>query len=367
MEFFDRKEEVLDVQLTQYGKYLLSIGKLNPSYYAFFDSDIDYDSQYRGDPPAPGNTPGPSENQKDTEDRLKETPRIKAIHSLDTVDKSSIQIEVPVQIEINIPNSILDQEAGAPPINETIVETVFEKQSVNVNLLTPESSNEFLSQTYGDIPYKYVPPEKQNVLGLELPLGTSDYNSQYYPAFELVFGKSKIKDSIYYDDHKFGVFRIPQIEVEVTFETTVGTATDKADFSIKEVVSIKDSNEPANYNYTKVSEDGTYIKVEEDYIYINLKELNSLEDKENFVIEVYEVENPDTSDEVLHPLRFSGEYMNDLYSDYLYDKTNNSLEAGNKFVEYFFKLTVDDEIKSAPEAGKISVPLPTNDFDVCED
>ena len=205
MEFFNRKEEVLDVQLTQYGKYLLSIGKLNPSYYAFFDSDIDYDSQYQGDPPAPGNTPGPSENQKDTEDRLKETPRIKAIHSLDTVEKSSIQMEVPVQIEIP-KHSILDILAGADA-SETIVETVMETQDINVNLLTPESSNEFLSQTYGDIPYKYVPPEKQNVLGLELPLGTSDYNSQYYPAFELAFGKSKIKDSIYYDDHKFGVFK----------------------------------------------------------------------------------------------------------------------------------------------------------------
>ncbi len=366
MEFFDRKEEVLDVQLTQYGKYLLSIGKLNPSYYAFFDSDIDYDTQYQGDPPAPGNTPGPSENQKDTEDRLKETPRIKIIHSLDTVEKTSTQIQVPIQIEKKIPNSLLDQEAGAPPY-ETIVETVMETQEIDINLMTYESYNEFLSETYGDIPYKYVPPEKQNILGLELPLGTSDYNSKYYPAFDLTLGKGKIKSSIYYDDHKFGIFRIPQIEVEVTFETSVGEAGDKNEFSIKDVVSIKDSTEPAEYNYTKVSEDGTYIKVEEDYIYINLRELNSIEGKQNFTIEVYEVENPDTDSEILHPLKFSGEYLNDLYADYLYDKTNNSLQVSDKFVEYFFKVTVDDEIQSAPEPGKISVPLPNNDFDVCED
>jgi len=30
MEFFNKKEEVLDVELTEYGKYLLAIGQLNP-------------------------------------------------------------------------------------------------------------------------------------------------------------------------------------------------------------------------------------------------------------------------------------------------------------------------------------------------
>ena len=46
MEFFNQKEEVLELQLTEYGKYLLSQGALDPSYYAFFDDDILYDSAY---------------------------------------------------------------------------------------------------------------------------------------------------------------------------------------------------------------------------------------------------------------------------------------------------------------------------------
>ena len=46
MTFFNKKEEVIDIQLTQYGKYLLSIGKLEPVYYAFFDDNILYDSNY---------------------------------------------------------------------------------------------------------------------------------------------------------------------------------------------------------------------------------------------------------------------------------------------------------------------------------
>ena len=43
MSFFNKKEDVIDLQLTQYGKYLLSQGKLKPVYYAFFDDDILYD------------------------------------------------------------------------------------------------------------------------------------------------------------------------------------------------------------------------------------------------------------------------------------------------------------------------------------
>jgi hypothetical protein len=65
--FLNRKEEVLDIQLTPYGRYLLSLGEWNPSFYAFFDDDIAYDSEY-------GNHP---EDQNDVETRIKEnTPRL---------------------------------------------------------------------------------------------------------------------------------------------------------------------------------------------------------------------------------------------------------------------------------------------------
>ena len=66
--FFDRKEDVIDLELTQYGKYLLSKGKMKPAYYAFYDDDILYDSDYTGI----------SEEQNRTEDRIRlETPRPK--------------------------------------------------------------------------------------------------------------------------------------------------------------------------------------------------------------------------------------------------------------------------------------------------
>ena len=68
MEFFNKKEEVLNVELTEYGEYLLAIGKLNPTYYAFFDDDIIYDSSYAG---------FTDEEQNAIQDRIEQTPRAK--------------------------------------------------------------------------------------------------------------------------------------------------------------------------------------------------------------------------------------------------------------------------------------------------
>ena len=49
MSFFDQKEDVLQVEMTPYGKYLYSIGKFSPAYYSFHDNDIIYDISYADD------------------------------------------------------------------------------------------------------------------------------------------------------------------------------------------------------------------------------------------------------------------------------------------------------------------------------
>ena len=47
-KFLDKKEQVIDFQLTPYGKHRLSVGQLKPTYYAFFDTGVTYDSEYAG-------------------------------------------------------------------------------------------------------------------------------------------------------------------------------------------------------------------------------------------------------------------------------------------------------------------------------
>lgn len=67
MTFFNTKEEVIDIELTPYGKYLLSKGEFAPEYYEFYDDDVLYDSQYGGF----------QESQEEIQGRIKETKRIK--------------------------------------------------------------------------------------------------------------------------------------------------------------------------------------------------------------------------------------------------------------------------------------------------
>ena len=78
MSFFNKKEEVLDIELTQLGKYLLSKGKFKPVFYVFSDDEILYNVEYVG---------GSPEKAKKTSTRIqKETPRFKTLYEHDGVE-----------------------------------------------------------------------------------------------------------------------------------------------------------------------------------------------------------------------------------------------------------------------------------------
>jgi len=68
MKFFDPKEEVLDIQLTKYGRHAMSQGIWKPVYYAFFDENVLYDASYVGT----------TENKNNVESRIQEeTPSLR--------------------------------------------------------------------------------------------------------------------------------------------------------------------------------------------------------------------------------------------------------------------------------------------------
>ena len=45
-KFLNKKEQVIDFQLTPYGKRTLALGTFKPVYYSFFDEGIIYDGKY---------------------------------------------------------------------------------------------------------------------------------------------------------------------------------------------------------------------------------------------------------------------------------------------------------------------------------
>lgn len=68
MTFFNKKEDVLKIELTPHGRRLLSQGKLMPKYYSFLDDDVLYDITQGGG----------TENNSQTKNRiLSETPYMK--------------------------------------------------------------------------------------------------------------------------------------------------------------------------------------------------------------------------------------------------------------------------------------------------
>ena len=69
MKFFNPKEDVMDIELTQTGKRALAQGKFKPSFYLFFDDGVLYDLTAAG---------ATSETQNNAEERIQEkTPKLK--------------------------------------------------------------------------------------------------------------------------------------------------------------------------------------------------------------------------------------------------------------------------------------------------
>ena len=64
MSFINKKEEVINIQLTRFGKEAMMKGRYKPVYYRFFDDGIIYDAEWAS----------VTENQNDSEPRIKEAP-----------------------------------------------------------------------------------------------------------------------------------------------------------------------------------------------------------------------------------------------------------------------------------------------------
>ena len=108
MLFMNKKEEVLDIELTPYGKYLLAKGQMRPVYYAFFDDNIAYDIRYAG---------APAELQNDIQDRIrKTTPQLQTQHKFTSDASEGPEINFGTQ-DILIPEAPIVSNALAYPLS----------------------------------------------------------------------------------------------------------------------------------------------------------------------------------------------------------------------------------------------------------
>ena len=171
MEFFNKKEEVISLQLTQFGRHLMSKGEFNPVYYSFFDDNILYNSQ----------NSGLAELQNKAEERIKTTQTCKPQISFSSLEKdfgNNYNLVLSGEQEGSIAlqktaekNYVLTQPLGASDINSeyapswSIVflnghlsgavgyQTLTDKNGGSNNILTPQVENHTIIKTVslGDV------------------------------------------------------------------------------------------------------------------------------------------------------------------------------------------------------------------------
>jgi hypothetical protein len=286
MEFFNAKEEVLELQLTEYGKYLLSQGALDPSFYAFFDDDILYNDQYAGC----------NEIQNQTDQRIRfETPNLKVI-----ANRSGAQTRV---------DEFLTNVTGA----------TFQVDSDPANLV-----DSFASQQ----PFEDV----TNIAAFAL--GTSLLTSEYDAAWSLNLlnnNESVISSSQGYIVTNLTssfitgtlngiITEIPQVEINLDYETYFSSLEDERTIS-------------AEFPTGSAGQPPATLALIKNYLVLDILEKNTAFETENFDIEVYHV----ASDNLLTQLNFMPQSPEIL-------SPNSMLSGEVANVEYYMNIYRDENI-----------------------
>ena len=330
--FFNKKEDVIDLKLTRYGRHLLSMGKFKPEYYAFFDDDILYDSQYGGTPAVSGSVQKP-EVQNLIAARIKETPRIKTQTVFGGAETEVKEINEHIRsgkLTLGYGNLKKDDEKY----------TLDEKEVYD--LLSPK-----LQQNV------------EKTMFSAMPLGQSELGGIFRPAWDVRAYKTPISSSKpFYDAAGEQIVSIPQLEIDHTIHTfyeTEGEDFFNSDFPLEDSAeepqyhSSIETNEAINdvgdsgRLATPVYPDGSYIIQQQDYVFLDVIERNTEFSRENFDIEVFKIENNPDGSETMIPLSFFIEEQTSLQTP---ESVLNEVfpVLDNSYVEYYFDINVDKEI-----------------------
>lgn len=319
MKFLNKKEQVIDLEITPYGESLLSMGRFKPEYYAFFDDNVLYDSQYAGI----------SEHQNSASVRIREASELEtqtyfysaerqvkeatAFHRLTDVEKTRAIAYGQRPMDIN----------GQAYVQDDAV-------------------------TIGTIPDREFN---------KAPLGNSSLNTSFAPAWDINVIKGKlntVSERSIPDD-----LPIPQLNMSASMFK----------FSLTET--------PQTENYYEFGanlspEDklrGLFLNVIEDSIILEVGEENTLYEWENFDIEVFEVESvdfkaaqpiglpicsvppaiecpPDITKEFLTPLFFKktiSQVQNGILIDLDKIPIDNS-PVNQTYASYYFDISIDEQI-----------------------
>ena len=236
MAFFNQKEDVIDIEITQHGKYLMSQGTFKPVYYQFFDDDILYDVGYaRG-----------SEEQNNSASRIKfNTPRVKTQYVFSGI--------------------------------ETQFQTLKGKfESTDEPFTGP--SNDWL-----DFGIAQHGPEKN--YSLSLPIGESSLSNKYAPAWNIDYINGTLTGSSQFiSGSNYSIVKIPQLDSDINYKTYVTFFNDEGDL-VKDYIPERfrgqiDDEDEIDFD------DSSLFQIVPDVLFVDVLEENTDFLKENFDIVV---------------------------------------------------------------------------------
>ena len=227
-KFINKKEQVYDLKLTAYGRYLISIGQFVPEYYAFFDDNILYDSNYAGFP----------ETQNHTEERI--------------LDKT--------------------QYLESLVLFEDLDSTILIEELLDLNNLATT-------------PTKIVP--RKDVFRLVEPIGDAylDGESQAAPAWKIAALNGYITSSHFEDVHNRS--KIPQVNIDLNYKKVVIDYELDPDDDRNTFENPKDIFDVVNS--TSMFVDNKVIKLKTDNGMFYVDEVNTEILNENFELEVFKI------------------------------------------------------------------------------
>jgi len=310
MSFLDPKEQVIDLQLTSFGRYLLSIGQFKPAQYAFFDDDIVYDQRF-----VQSGSTITQELQNEIESRIQEnTPRLEA---------QTLYRGAELAVFSTNPNLAYNLMPG---------------------VLADKENKVNLSQT----------PDKSYIF-VE-PLGNSAYNSKNTSAWNIGFYKAELSSSSPWLTASGATASIPQLNCDIKYNAEVYTSTKEnqnTPGTWEEMSDIESfhklaKQETINTTNTPIifEEDKSYMIYKNDFALLKIEEANTEPLKENFEVEAFEIipttgsakytdaqgvtKTKTTYSEVLKKLYFAGDNI-----------------APEDRVDYYFDIDIDFEIDEA--------------------
>jgi hypothetical protein len=231
MSFINKRESVVQIELTPFGKKSIAKGKFKPQFYQFFDDEVVYDNQYAG--------------------------------GKDGVNEAQERIKEAVRLETQYLRSGL--------------ETSFDKETKEI-----EDGLASLFETL-----KISQDEEESERLLSFPLGDMTLATQNAPTFDLVSWNSKLfNQAVTYQTSSGTSEKVPQLTMHLTHSVT------KQVVNLRSTLGMNydsESSLPDLSSEEVVFLDNSKLIQKTEPMLISLEEKNVDYSGENFDIEIYEV------------------------------------------------------------------------------